>query len=178
MAAASIIMTGISMAMSVAGGIVQAEQAKKAGKAQEKLYEEQAKAAEQQAATAAAQEREKYRRLEASQRAAYGASGVAVGYGSPVDVLNDTKEEGEDSAMQILYSGDLEAWNARQKGKLARMEAKNQATNAILGGLAGGMAKGASLAGSFGGGSSGGGSSRAASGPVTYQKYDPFGTDR
>lgn len=109
------------------------------GSSQAAALNANAKVAEQQAKNAAAQEREKYRRLASSQRAAYGASGLDVNYGSPLDVLADTYAEGEVSAMNLLYSGKLEAWNARQKAAAAKSGGRSGLLGGILGGVGTGL---------------------------------------
>ena len=102
-------------------------------------YEANAKIAEAQAKNQAAQERDKYRRLAASQRASFGASGIDVNEGSPIDVLADTDAEGAVSAMQLLYGGQFEAANWRNRAVQARSSAKGSLFGGILGGLATGM---------------------------------------
>lgn len=122
---------GLGVASQVLGGVSAAEQ----GKAQAKAYAANADIALQQARNQAAQEQDKYKRLAASQRASFGASGVDVNSGSPLDVLADTDAEGAVSAMQMLYGGQLEAANWRQRAASARASG-NQA---LLGGMLGGM---------------------------------------
>jgi hypothetical protein len=132
--AAAPYLLGVSAGAQVLGGIAGASQANQ----QAAAYESAADAATKQAKNAAAQERDKYNRLAASQRAQYGASGVDVNVGSPLDALADTDAEGEVSAMQLLYSGELEAWNQRQKAAAA----KSQASSSLLGGILGGVSTG------------------------------------
>jgi hypothetical protein len=59
---------------------------------------------------------------------------VDVNVGSPLDVLARTDAEGAMSAMQLLYSGELEAWNAKQGARFAQMQAQAQARAALVGG--------------------------------------------
>lgn len=115
MASAALLAAG--MAVSMIGGLAQAGSASQAADAQASAYKAQGSAALAQAQNKAAQERDKYRRLASQQRAAYGSSGVDVNSGSPLDVLAATDAEGEVSAMQLLYSGELENWSARAAGR-------------------------------------------------------------
>ena len=142
LAAASPYIMAASAGLSVLSGISQASQAEAAGKAQADAFNQQADAALALAKNKAAQERDKYNRLAASQKANLGASGVDVNQGSPLDVLADTDAEGAVSAMQLLYSGELEAWNARQRAAYAKAEAKNKANSALMGGIMGGLSTG------------------------------------
>jgi hypothetical protein len=71
---------------------------------------------------------------------------VDVNAGSALDVLADTDAEGEVSAMQLLYSGELEAWNQKQRAFSVRQQGKN----ALLGGIISGLSGTADAAGSFG----------------------------
>jgi len=153
--AAAPYLLGIGAGAQVLGGVLGAGQAEAAGRAQADAYNQQADAALAQAKNRAAQERDKYNRLAASQRANLGASGADVNVGSPIDVLADTDAEGHVSAMQLLYSGELEAWNARQKAAFAKAEAKNRASSSLWGGILGGLSTGlmgASKLGLLGGG--------------------------
>jgi hypothetical protein len=134
MTAAAPYLLGAAAGAQVLGGFMEAGQANR----QASAYEDAADAARAQAKNAAAQERDKYRRLASGQRAQYGASGVDVNEGSPIDVLADTDAEGEVSAMQLLYSGELEAWNQKQKAAAAR----SKATGSIISGIAGGLSTG------------------------------------
>ena len=122
---------GVGVATQVLGGLAAAEQSK----TQAKYYAANADIAKQQAANQAAQEKDKYRRLAASQRASFGASGIEVNEGSPLDVLADTDAEGAVSAMQLLYGGQLEAANWRQRARTARNSANMSMFETVLGGV-------------------------------------------
>jgi hypothetical protein len=127
---------GLSAGAGVLGGIAARQDSKNIADA----YATNSKIAEQHARNQAAQEQEKYRRLAASQKALYGASGMDVNTGSPMDVLADTDAEGMVSAMQILYGGALESANWRQRAKSARAAGSNSRLSGILGGLETGLA--------------------------------------
>lgn len=76
--------------------------------------------ARQKAQDQARQEREKYRKLASSRRAAMGASGVDVNSGSVLDVWDDTRAEGEESAMRLLHGGEIEASRWRRRAASAK----------------------------------------------------------
>ena len=126
-------------AVSLLGGAAGASAAQQQGQALADIYKQQGVVAQAQAKNQAAQELDKYKRIAGAQRAAYGASGVDVNVGSPLDVLADTDAEGKMSAMQILYSGELQEWNSRQGARMALLNAQGQATGSLLGGLVGGL---------------------------------------
>lgn len=87
--------------------------------------------ARQQAKNEADREREKYRKLSSSRRAAMGASGLDVNSGSALDVLADTEAEGEVSAMRLLYGGELEASNWRRRAADAKKSGRNAVARSI-----------------------------------------------
>lgn len=67
---------------------------------------------------------------EASARTAwYGASGVDVNVGSPVNVMADIEADGEISALQALYVGEMEGMNR----EIRRRTAKQRERTALLG---------------------------------------------
>jgi hypothetical protein len=80
----------------------------------------------------AAQERDKYARIAGAQRAQYGASGVDVNVGSPLNVVADTDAEGEVSAMQLLYGGELEGWGYDRQAKIKRHEGRSMLMRTLI----------------------------------------------
>ena len=143
MAAAGAIIAAASAATgalgSLLGGLASGAEANR----QVEAYNQAGDAAMKQARNAAAAERDRFRVLAGSQKAAYGASGVDVNAGSPLDVLADTDATGEVSAMQLLYSGELEKWNNKIQAKSVR----RKGDLALLGGILS-MATGFAQAGS------------------------------
>jgi hypothetical protein len=126
---------GVSAGAQVLSGIAGQSQANQ----QAAAYNDAADAAMAQAKNKSDQEREKYRRLAESQKAQFGASGVDVNSGSPLDVLADTDAEGATSAMQLLYGGELEAWNQRNKAYAARQQGQSSLLGGIMGGVSTGL---------------------------------------
>jgi hypothetical protein len=67
------------------------------------------------------------------QAAAYGASGVDVNTGSPVDVMMNTAAKGRLDAMTLRYGGQVTALGDLQAATLAKYEGAEAATSADLG---------------------------------------------
>lgn len=73
------------------------------------------------------------------QQAAFGASGVDVSSGSPVDILSDTAAVGELDALTIRNNAEADAFSLRVagqgealKGKLAKRQGFGNAVGSIL----------------------------------------------
>jgi hypothetical protein len=131
MAAAGAIIAAAAAATGALGSLLGGLASSAEADRQVEAYSQAGEVAEKQARNAAAAERDKYRRLAGSQKAAYGATGVDVNAGSPLSVLADTDAEGEVSAMQLLYSGELEKWNNRIQAQAVR----RKGDQALLGGI-------------------------------------------
>jgi hypothetical protein len=120
-----------------------------AGQAQEKAYqynaqiqEQNAKVAQDKAAYEAEKQAQRVRRLTATQRAAYAASGVTQS-GSALDLQEDSVIQGEMDRLAVLYGGNVEAANARSEAELSRFQGKaaaHSATTAAFGTILGGGA--------------------------------------
>lgn len=126
----SVLGTGLMIGSPILGGITAYEQSK----AMAAVYKQNAAIAAQQARNEAAQEKDRYRRLAAAQRASYGASGLDVNTGSPLDVLADTDAEGAVSVMQLLYGGQLDAANWRTRANQALSSGRYSLSGGLLGG--------------------------------------------
>lgn len=103
-----------------AAGVLDGAGSYRDAKNQAGAYEAYAKNARQQAKNQADQEREKYRKLGSSRRAAMGASGLDVNDGSSLDALADIDAEGEVSARLLLHGGEAESANWRQRAESAK----------------------------------------------------------
>lgn len=84
-------------------------------------------------------QRIKTAQMKGAQRTAFGASGVDVSVGSPVDVLSDTAAIGELDALTIRSNAETEAFNLRVggvsaalQGKLEKRKGQSQAVGSIL----------------------------------------------
>lgn len=139
-------LAGASTAISAGSSLKAGNAAKRAGQAQRRVAESQAdladfnaQVADLQAADAIARGaedegrfRQGVRALIGSQRAAIGASGVDVNYGSSVDVQADAAFLGELDALTIRTNAAREAWgykvqaaDLRRRAQIARQEGVN-----------------------------------------------------
>ena len=120
-----------------------------AGQAQKQAYEynaaiqeQNAKVEQEKAAYEADKQAQRIRRLNATQRAAYAASGVTQS-GSALDLQEDSTIQGEMDRLAILYGGDVNAANYRSEAALSRFQGKQagaSGTSAAFGTLLGGAA--------------------------------------
>lgn len=112
------------------------------------LADQQAKDARERSATEAEREDQRKRALIGKQRAAMGASGVAVGEGTFADILSDTEEASQEDQATILLNGFREAYgydtrasNLRRSASANRRAGK-QAERAGTIGAVGGLISG------------------------------------
>lgn len=136
-------LAGASTAISATSAIKAGNAAKKAGEKQQEAAESQAQLAEfnanvadlqaEDALARGAEEESRFRTgvrtLIGSQRAAIGASGVDVGFGSAVDVQADAAFLGELDALTLRTNAGREAWgfqvqaaDLRKRAEIARKE--------------------------------------------------------
>ncbi len=148
-------MTGIEflliagMATSIVGSVISAKGKRDQGQVEQQAYDYNAEILEGEAETVKEKAfydeevyREKVSNLISTQRAAYGASGVVVGEGSPLVVMADTARQGEKEALMIRYGGSVEGTGLLNRaqlqtfyGKAARRAGKIGATTTLLSGL-------------------------------------------
>lgn len=117
---------------SIAGNLSAHEQYKNNAR----YMKDQKKAVLRQAENAAANHKRHYGQLASSQKAGFGANGVDVNTGSPVEAMAATDGEGVVGAGQIKHAGEMEAlhWrlrekNAKQKQRMALMNAAVSASD-------------------------------------------------
>lgn len=89
------------------------------------MDEERAKDANRRASADAEREDDQRRALIGKQRAAMGASGVAVGEGTFADVLSDTEEQSYEDQETIMLNGMREAYGYTQRADQERRLASN-----------------------------------------------------
>lgn len=115
----------IGAAAGAAGGISQANAAKKQGDFQANIATQQA---EQERIAAAEQERD-YRKEQSARlaqiRASMGASGTDTSTGTPLLALSDFEGETERNALRIRSGGDIRASRLDQQGSLYRTAGRN-----------------------------------------------------
>lgn len=156
---------GIAAAASAISGVIGAMGAIQAANAQAAASEYNAKIADRDAQiadqnrrqaldtaeTAVGDQRRDNRRVLATMRAAYGASGLELA-GSPLDVLEDTALEQELDVQRISYEGKMRAREGavqmlglKENATISRMEAKNAKKVGVIG-AAGSLVSGAGRA--------------------------------
>lgn len=152
-------MAAIPIAISLAGGMMGAQNARQQGAFQEAMAEQNAaykEAAAQDAEKRGAVDADRYRRqvgqLIGSQRTGFAANGIDVNSGTAAEIQDDTAAFGEFDALTIANNAAREAWGYRvgaqndlMNGRMAQSNARSAATGSILGGVG-------SAFGSFAGG--------------------------
>lgn len=130
---------GLAIGLMAAGSAVSAYGKYQAGKAQQAaanynamIDEQNAKMARDQAAFEADRQASKLRRVVASQRVGYLASGVTIS-GSAMDLLTDTVIQGEMDRLAIIYGGEAEAVSSLNQATANRMSGKAAAKAGTIG---------------------------------------------
>lgn len=183
--------------MGAAGAIQSGNAAKAAGDYNAQVAENNKIVAERQAADALArgqiaedEQRRKTMAIKGAQRAALGASGVALDSGSPLDILGDTAAFGELDALTIRSNAEREAYGYRVQGMnfeaeagLARAQGKAAQTAGYVG-AGGTLLSGLATVGDrwytrnrggLGGGGSMGGATGSGSMTPPYNPYGNYG---
>jgi hypothetical protein len=140
----------IAAAMSAVSAISQASQQKQAAKYNEKLAENQAIGARQEAAAAADRQQRQSAKTIGTMQASYAASGVST-EGSPLEVLEESARNAELDRLTILWNGESRAQGYQNTAELERSRGKNAMASGYLS-AAGSAMKGYAM---FGGGNSG-----------------------
>lgn len=154
--------SGGSSALQILGGIGSAYGQYEQGKMDKKAAEFNALVSEQNAenaeyAAASKQEQgktgsrkhqQKTALLVGQQKAAYGASGVDVNYGTPVEIMAETVLHGEDDAATIRYNAELEAWGLKTEAADYRKQAASYRATGQAALVRGHMGAGTTMLGS------------------------------
>lgn len=147
-------MSGWTAAIVAAVGVVsslsQAQQQKSAAKYNEKLAENQAVGARQEAAAAADRQQRQSAKTIGTMQASYAASGVST-EGSPLEVLEESARNAELDRLTILWNGEGRAQGYQNTAELERSRGKNAMASGYLS-AAGSVVKGFAMSG---GGNSG-----------------------
>lgn len=156
-----------SLALTGASGLYGAAAANEAGKAEQRVADQNAAVARQQAEQAKQigniEEERQLRRVRAalgSQRAAIAANGLDVNSGTALDLQAETAGFGAADALNLRANALRQAWgfdvesvNQTNRGRAARTAGRNQAIGTLLT-TGAGMAGQAYSGGMFGGGTS------------------------
>ena len=120
---------GMQMAGSIVSGYAQSAKDK-----EEAAYDAaNARIAQQQAAADAAATRNQAVRVRGQQRAAAGASGIALEGSSFADAMADSDIEAELDAQIQDYNGRLQSRNYRRAGRVARSNARGDVVGGYIG---------------------------------------------
>jgi len=144
-------MAAIPIAMSLAGGMMGAQNARQQGAFQSAMAEQNAAYKEEAAQDAEKRggvEADRYRRqvgqLIGTQRSGFAANGIDVNSGTAAEIQDDTAAFGEFDALTIANNAAREAWgyrvgadNDRMNARMAQSNAKGAAAGSILGGVGG-----------------------------------------
>ena len=130
----AVIIAIIAAAATTTAAIISAQNAKRAGEAQQEAYDYNAEVINTEAEetgkkyeAAELQHRDKVRRLLATQRALYAKAGVDLTSGSPLAVLGETAEEGEEASLALRHEGAVEVTRLRNQAQLSRYYGENAA---------------------------------------------------
>ena len=142
-------MSGWTAAIVAAVGVVsslsQAQQQKSAAKYNEKLAENQAVGARQEAAAAADRQQRQSAKTIGTMQASYAASGVST-EGSPLEVLEESARNAELDRLTILWNGESRAQGYQNTAELERSRGKNAMASGYLS-AAGSVMKGFAMSG-------------------------------
>lgn len=125
----------ISLIVGVASTAYSAYTSYEAGRAEKREYRRGAEQERIQAAQRAKAEEKRHRRVLATQRARYGASGLTM-EGSPLLVQMESLEESEEMLARIRAGGEAEALSLERAGRWAQRSGYVEAGGAVLGGVA------------------------------------------
>lgn len=127
------ILTGASAGLPLAGGFLQAQQARENAKAIERAAEFNALLATREASVEAARLRRRNRQLISSQRVAFAKGGIEVS-GTALQFLADNAGELERDALNVEQFGRTTASLERARGRNARIEGRRRAFASLIGG--------------------------------------------
>ena len=128
----------------------QGEAASAAARYNARVAEQQATAAQQAAGSEAESRRRRLEQVLGTQRAQYGASGIAGSEGSPLLVMMQSEEQAALEVARVRHGGavaaygfGIEAQQQRRAGAQARRQARLAAAGALLQGVSGAARVGA-----------------------------------
>jgi len=128
----AVALTAVGTGVAAYGAVEQGAAAKEAGKRQQQISDQNAKAVHDAAALEAGQIRRKNLLRLGSQRAGAAKSGVLID-DSAGDVIYDTAIQGELEALSALYSGSSASAAHKARGSLSAWEGKQAQSAAYIG---------------------------------------------
>lgn len=123
-----------TMIMQVGSSTASAVSSYQQGRAQEKMYEEQAKIAEQEAISEAARKKKEFERFNAQQKLLYFSRGVSMG-GSPNMVIDQNIVDQNQEIRAILSAGANQSRYFSMKGSIAKAEGRAKLIGGIFSGV-------------------------------------------
>jgi hypothetical protein len=139
----------VGAAVSAYSAIKQGQSAQAAGNYNAQVAQNNAISATQQGSAAEAQSRLQSRAQIGLEQANFGASGVDMSSGSPLDVLRGSAAQGELDAQQTKYSYQMKALGYSTDATLSSFEGNNAANSGYLGAAGRLLAGGASAYGLY-----------------------------
>ena len=141
MAVVSTVATLASAAIGTISAISSAKSQSDAAKYNAKVQEMQARDALTRGNIQAQEIRDRTRRLQGTQSAQYGAAGLDINFGTPSDVLSETRQYGELDALKAINNAQRGAWGNEAerelelyKGRTAKRAGYMQAGGSLLSG--------------------------------------------
>ncbi len=132
------------------GSVAQGAAANSAAKANAKAMQQQAMLEREQGAYQVARQRDQLNRLTGRQVNNLAANGMAMD-GSAVDVIQDSRREGELDIAATMFGANIKSNNLETQAKIVRQQGKDAMVGGIIGGfnsLISGLGK-TQLGGSF-----------------------------
>jgi hypothetical protein len=123
------------LALNVAGSLFSGSAKSSAAKYNARVAAQNAEIARQQGIAAVEAQQRQAARAIGSAMAAYGASGVSMDSGSPIDVLVDSARMAELDKLTTRYNYELKARGYEADSKLNLMEGRAARTSSLFGAL-------------------------------------------
>ncbi len=138
---------GAAIAFQVASGVISGIAAKKAGKAQQKLFGQQAGVVRAEAKRDAGRLRLRHKQATARKKLQFFHQGVGI-MGSPANIIASDINLQDEEARAIIARGNAQSNLLIMQGQRARSEGRAALLSGIMGGIVSGVMTGA-LAGSL-----------------------------
>lgn len=140
------VMMAASTLVSSAGAYAQGQAQASAYEANAAAAEQQARAQREKASHEAGLVRDKGQSILSTQRARYGASGVAMS-GSALDVALESARKNEMDALMVKYNGEVNARMSENQASIYRSQADSAKTAGTIGAVTTLLTGGAQIAG-------------------------------
>lgn len=122
MAYVAVALTVVSAAVSATAAIQQGQAQKNAAEYNAKVQEQAAHDALQRGSDEAAANQDRTRRLIATQRAGFGASGLDISSGSPLDILTETAGLGKLDSLRLINNAQREGQGLMAQSEITKYQ--------------------------------------------------------